>query len=120
MYFLLYNCDVLFFVKFYKFFKVLFYSKIIILFFLIDSGFCCGLIFFVIFKDIVVVVGNKVVFECIVNGFFKLRVIWLWDKLFVVFGSDYFFLGESNFLIELVFVVYVGIYICCVLVGVRV
>ena len=71
-------------------------------------------------KDIVAVVGNKVVLECIANGFPKPSVTWLRDGLPVVFGSDFSLLGESNLLIESVSVVHAGIYTCRALAKVKV
>lgn len=86
---------------------------------MIDIGFSRRFRVEVKFKDIVAVFGSEVVFECIVNGFFKLRVIWLKNGLFVWFGKDYLILGESNFMIKFVIVVYVGNYICRVVVDFR-
>lgn len=65
----------------------------ILLFLCIDSGFFCGLYVFVVFVERKDIVGDIVIFDCIVNGFFKLKVIWLFDGLFVVFGSGYFVVG---------------------------
>lgn len=107
-------------VKPHKNFKVLLHSKITTLLFLTDGGLRRGPTFSVTPKDIVAVVGDKVVLECIANGFPKPRVTWLRDKLPVVFGSDYSLLGESNLLIESVSVVHAGIYTCRALAGARV
>ena len=63
-------------------------------------------------QDTVAISGNKVVLECIANGFPKPRVTWLRDGSPVGPGSGYSVLGESNLLIESVSVSQAGNYTC--------